>query len=214
MRVRPPERIEGATVLHDLRVGWRDFWSRTWLWVIVLQFGIVNAAWTGVMMVLGPAIAKAHLGGPAAWGAVLTASTVGFFSCGFLMLRWQPRRILRVATLAVFAMALPLVALARPEPLVIVIVCAFVAGFATEIFGVLWDTALQQEIPQDKLSRISSYDALGSWVLMPLGFAVAGPVSTAVGVRATFLGAAVLIVAATALALLSRDLRTIERTDF
>jgi predicted MFS family arabinose efflux permease len=108
-------------------------------------------------------------------------------------------------------MALPLVALARPAPLAIVIVCAFAAGFATEIFGVLWDTALQQEIPQDKLSRISSYDALGSWVLMPLGFAVAGPVATVVGARATFLGGAVLIVAATALALLSRDLRTIER---
>jgi MFS family permease len=211
MRVRPPERTEGTTVLHELRVGWHDFWSRTWLWVIVLQFGIVNAAWTGVMMVLGPAIAKSHLGGPAAWGAVLTASTVGFFSCGFLMLRWQPRRILRVATLAVFAMALPLVALARPEPLALVIVCAFLAGFATEIFGVLWDTALQQEIPQDKLSRISSYDALGSWVLMPLGFAVAGPVSAVIGARATFLGGAVLILAATALALLSRDLRTIER---
>jgi hypothetical protein len=70
---------------------------------------------------------------------------------------------------------------------------------------------VQQEIPQEKLSRISSYDALGSWVLMPLGYIAAGPVGAAVGPRATFIGAAVLTVVATGLVLLSRDVRTLER---
>ena len=74
----------------------------------------------------------------------------------------------------------------------------------TEIFGVLWDTTYQQEIPHDKLSRLSAYDAIGSWALMPLGFAVAGPVGAAVGTRATFIGAAVIVVIATSLVLLSR----------
>lgn len=204
-------RMQGSSVLHELREGWRDFWSRPWLWAIVIQFGLVNAAVAGTEAVLGPAVAKDHLGGAAGWGAVLAAQSIGLVSCGVLMLRWRPQRILRIATYSVFALALILVALAVPAPLPVVIASAFLTGFGIEIFGVLWDTAVMQEIPQEKLSRISSYDALGSWVLMPLGFILAGPIAAAVGTRATFAGAAVLTVGATALVLLSRDVRTLER---
>jgi predicted MFS family arabinose efflux permease len=200
-------------VFHDLRVGWHDFWSRRWLWAIVIQFGVVNALYTGTLFVLGPAVAKRHLGGPAAWAGVLVAIEAGVIASGLVLLRWKPRRLLRTATFGAFGLALPLVALARPEPLVVVIVAAFASGYLTEIFGVLWDTTYQQEIPHDKLSRLSSYDAIGSWALMPLGFAVAGPVGSAVGTRASFIGAAVIVVAATAVVLLSRDVRTLERRD-
>jgi MFS family permease len=211
MRLPAGLRMEGSTVLHELREGWRDFWSRPWLWAIVIQFGVLNAAQTGAVNVLGPAIAKRHLGGPAGWGAVLTAESVGLVLCGFVMLRWQPRRMLRVATYGVFPIALILVALAWPAPLPVVIASAFIMGFGIEIFGVLWDTTMQQEIPQEKLSRLYSYDALGSFVLMPIGYVVAGPLGEAVGDRATFLGAAVLVVVSTAAVLISRDVRTIER---
>ena len=200
-------------MFHDLRVGWRDFWSRPWLWSIVIQFGIVNAVYTGTLFVLGPAVAKRHLGGPAAWAGVLVAIEAGVIASGIVLLRWKPRRILRTATFGAFGLALPLIALARPEPLVLVIVAGFVAGYMTEIFGVLWDTTYQQEIPRDKLSRLSAYDAIGSWALMPLGFAVAGPVGAAVGTRATFIGAAVIVAAATSLVLLCRDVRVLERRE-
>ena len=211
MRVRPTERTEATTVFHDLRVGWRDFWSRQWLWSIVIQFGVVNALYTGTLLVLGPAVAKRHLGGPAAWAAVLVAIEAGVIASGLVLLRWKPRRILRTATFGAFGLALPLIALARPEALALVIVAAFAAGYLTEIFGVLWDTTYQQEIPHEKLSRLSAYDAIGSWALMPVGFAIAGPVGAVVGTRATFIGAAVTVVIATALVLLSRDVRTLER---
>ncbi len=211
MRVRPSERAEATTVFHDLRVGWRDFWSRPWLWSIVIQFGVVNAVYTGTLFVLGPAVAKRHLGGPAAWAGVLVAIEVGVIASGVVLLRWKPRRILRTATFGAFGLALPLLALARPEPLVLIIVAAFASGYLTEIFGVLWDTTYQQEIPHDKLSRLSAYDAIGSWALMPIGYAVAGPVGAAVGTRATFIGAALVVVVATALVLLCRDVRVLER---
>jgi MFS family permease len=204
-------RMEGSTVFRELRAGWRDFWLRPWLWAIVLQFGIVNAAQSGAVNVLGPEVAKRHLGGAAAWGTVLTAETAGVVLCGVMMLRWQPRLILRTATYSVFSIALILLALAVPLPFPLVVAAAFATGFGIEIFGVLWDTAMQQEIPQDMLSRLSSYDALGSWVLIPIGLAVAGPIGDAIGARATFLGAAGLTVGATLLVLLSRDVRTLER---
>ena len=211
MRVSAAERVPGSTVWHELREGWHDFWSRTWLWAIVLQFGVVNAAESGSVQVLGPEVSKEHLGGPAAWGAVLTATSIGLLLCGLLMLRWRPRRILLTATLAVFPLTLPLIALAIPAPLPVVIACGFAAGFFVEIFGVLWDTSMQQEIPPEKLSRLYSYDALGSWVLLPLAYIVVGPISAAVGTRATLLGCAILTIGATAPVLLSRDVRTLER---
>jgi MFS family permease len=204
-------RIEGSTFLHELRVGWHDFWSRTWLWAIVLQFAIVLAVETGSLNVLGPAVAKHHLGGAGAWGAVLAAESLGLVLTGTVMLRWQPRWILRTATFGVFPLALPLLALAWPAPLAVVIASAFLAGVGIEVFGVLWDTAMQQEIPGERLSRLSAYDALGSFILMPVGLAAMGPIASAIGERTAFLGSAAVIVTATALVLASRDVRTLER---
>lgn len=204
-------RLEGSTILHELRVGWRDFWSRTWLWAIVLQFAIVLAVETGSLNVLGPAVAKRHLGGAGAWGGVLAAESVGLILTGTVMLRWQPRKLLRTATYGVFPLALPLLALAWPAPLPVVVASAFLAGVGIEVFGVLWDTAMQQEIPGDRLSRLSAYDALGSFILMPVGLAVAGPVASVIGNRAAFLGAATVIVVTTSVVLASHDVRTLER---
>jgi MFS family permease len=205
-------RIEGSTVLAELRVGWRDFWSRPWLWAIVLQFGVVNAVENGAVQIFGPVVAKTHLGGAAGWGAVLTSTSVGLVLCGFLMLRWRPRRILFVATLAVFMLVLPLIALAIPFPLPLVMLAGFLAGFFVEIFGVLWDTAMQQEIPIDKLSRLSAYDALGSLVLTPIALAALGPIGGALGTRTTLFACAALTIGATLPVLLVREVRTLERS--
>ena len=138
--------------------------------------GSSNAATSGAVFVLGPNVAKHDLGGAAGWGPDphRPDGRVHRLS-GIFLLRWRPRRLLLTATLGAFGIALPSLALARPLPLIAVMVFAFIAGTCMEIFGVLWGTAAQQEIPQEKLSRISSYDALGSWALMPLGFAAAGP---------------------------------------
>jgi hypothetical protein len=49
------------------------------------------------------------------------------------------------------------------------------------VFAVGWATTLQQEIAPAKLSRVSSYDALGSYALAPVGTAVAGPLAATYG---------------------------------
>ena len=66
-------------------------------------------------------------------------------------------------------------------------------GVGIELFGIYWDTSLQQHVPREALSRVSSYDALGSWVLMPIGFAVVGPIASLVGTRETLIGASALV---------------------
>jgi hypothetical protein len=207
----PAAAVQTRSVLQDLREGWRDFWSRTWLWAIVVQFGVLNAVQTGAIDVIGPKIAKEHLGGPAGWGAFLTATSIGLVGSGVVLMRWRPRRLLLIATLACFPFALPLVALAIPAPESVLIATGLAWGFASEVFGVMWTVAMQQQIPRERLSRMYSYDMLGSFVLMPVGVALAGPIASVAGDRATLVGCAAFIVAATAPVLLSRDVRTLSR---
>jgi MFS family permease len=207
MRPLTVKREPRSSVLRELGEGWEAFRSRTWLWAIVIQFSFVNAVQSGSMNVLGPAIAKARLGGAAVWGAVLTAQAVGFVACGFLMLRLKVKRLLFVGTLCVFPMALPLLALAPPLPAVAIGACAFAGGASLEVFGVAWYTVLQREIPGRLLSRVSAWDEFGSVIFIPIALGVAGPVSNAIGARATLVGSATVIVAATALVLLAADVR-------
>jgi hypothetical protein len=86
-----------------------------------------------------------------------------------------------------------------------------VAGFCLEIFAVGWDTTMQQEIPGEMLSRVYSYDMLGSIALVPLGLAVVGPVADAIGTQETLYLTAALIVAATLPVFLVRDVRELRR---
>src|SRR5687767_13316401 len=65
-------RLVTASLLTDLREGWTEFRSRTWLWVVVVQFAFVNAAWSGATSALGPVVADDTIG-RAAWGLVLAA---------------------------------------------------------------------------------------------------------------------------------------------
>ena len=211
MRLPPVVRETATSFIHELAVGWREFRSRTWLWVIVLQFSLLLMVTMGAFSVLGPVVADEELGGAKAWGAILTAQAAGLVVGGLLGLRFRPRRMLAAATLGILVFPAPLIALGFPLGVPVIAAIAFVAGIGTEIFGLLWHTTMQQEIPAGKLSRVYSYDALGSIGLVPLGYALAGPVAEAVGVRATLWGAAALGIAVTLAVLLVRDVRTLER---
>ena len=206
-------RMEASNFFAELAEGWREFVSRAWLWSIVLQFGFVNAIQLGTEGVLGPAIAKDHLGGAAAWGLILTAESIGLILGGLILLRLRPRRMLLAATLGYLLTVPFLLGLAGPAPLVTLVVLAALAGIGTETFSILWETTFQQEIPEEKYSRVSSYDALGSFVLIPLGVAIAGPTAELIGTRATILTAAAVSVTATLAVLFVRDVRTITRRE-
>ncbi len=196
--------------LAELADGWREFASRTWVWAVVAQFCVVNAVNAGAVQVLGPVVADGTIG-RAAWGFVLAAQTVGALAGGVLAARWQPRRALLVGVAVTFADALPVVLLAQAPLVPPLLVAGFVTGIAVELFTVAWDVSLQENIPPDRLARVYAYDILGSLVALPVGTVAAGPLAAHFGTRATLLGAAVLLTAATAAALLSRDIRTLRR---
>jgi MFS family permease len=103
----------------------------------------------------------------------------------------------------------PGLALGVAPMLGVLIAASFIAGMGVAQFGVAWETTMQEHVPADKLARVYSYDMLGSYIAMPIGEVVVGPVGQAVGVEATLVGAAVLIGVAVLGMLASRDVRTL-----
>lgn len=199
-----------GSVLADLREGWAEFASRTWVWAVVAQFLVVNAALAGAEGVLGPVVADRTIG-RSAYGLVLAASAVGLVVGAVVALRYRPHRALRFGVIVILAMALPALGLALSPTIAVLAVTFFLSGIASDLFGVAWDVSLQQNITADRLARVYSYDALGSFLAIPLGQIVVGPLAAAVGTRTTLLGLATAVTVATGLALTSRSVRNLER---
>lgn len=206
-------RENAPSFIRELAEGWREFRSRTWLWLIVVMAGIGNMVWVASSSVLGPLVAKRELGGAAAWGLVVAMTSIGNVAGGLVSLRWRPKRLLLHGSLGLAGLPLLLGAFAVPAPLAVVAASAAVAGFGVELFGVYWVTALQQHISAEVLARVSSYDALGSFVLIPVGLTIVGPAADALGVSTTLWVAAAVSAATALLSLASRDVRTLTRTD-
>ena len=185
MRLPARVREAGSRFVDELREGWDEFRSRTWLWAIVVGAMAGNMARMGGLFVLGPVVAQKELGGASAWGAILAAESVGLVAGGLLALRLRPRRPLLAGQVALLAMAPTLALLAQPAPVAVIACAAFGAGVGLEVFSVFWDTTLQREVPLDVLSRVSSYDALGSFVAIPAGMTAAGPLADAIGLEQT-----------------------------
>jgi predicted MFS family arabinose efflux permease len=211
-RVRAPalERsAERVTFLGDLLHGWREFRSRTWLWTIVAQSSLVHLVAIAPFMALGAVIAKRSLGGAGAWSLILAVFAAGTLVGSVLSLRIRPRRPLVAATLWVSGLALPIVLLAMRLDAFVIAGGAFVAGVGLAVFGALWSTTLQREIPREALSRVSAYDWFGAIATVPVGFALAGVVSGAIGVTTVLWIGAATVIASSAVILAVPDVRRV-----
>ena len=213
VRERAPGGAASAGMLTELREGWSEFRSHTWLWVIVAQFCVVMMAWYGAFSVLGPVVAREHLGGPAAWGAITAADALGLIAGGLVSLRFTPRQPMLFVVLTGGAIAISPLSLAMVLPLPAMCVASFGLGVFVEMMMVQWTVTMARNIPSDKLARVSSYDVLGSVMAMPAGALIAGPLGAAIGTSRAQYAAAAVIVIASALALIPRDVRTIRSSD-
>lgn len=182
---------EPTTFLADLREGWREFVSRTWLWVVVVHAALFHLLVVAPLMVLGPVVADRELGGAADWGFIAASIGIGVILGSASASRLSPARPLFVAVLGFsIGEALLAIALGLPASTLVIAAVGFAAGATEGFIEVAWITALQQRVTASVLARVSAYDTMGSFVFFPIGFALAGPASDAFGIQSVLFFAA------------------------
>jgi MFS family permease len=206
-RPAPEDRLSTFTELRD---GWDYVRHTTWLWVVVLAFTFLNVIHTGAWFTLGPARAKETFG-PAGWGAILSAESVGLVVTTVVLLRRPMRRPLRSGMLGISLLSLPIVVLGGYPHVAVLLVCTFVAGAGTEVFSMGWNLAMQEHVPEDMLSRAFSYDALGSVMAVPIGQLAFGPLGIAFGYHDVLIVSGIAYAVICLLTLSSRSVRGLRR---
>lgn len=202
------EQLVVASLIEDLRLGWREFISHTWLWVIVLQFSLIVAAGESLFGLIGPAVTLDEMGGVSDWKHIATSFGLGTLTGGVVGMIVKPSHPMRFATCCVFFFSGTALAMIAPMPLPAIIIASFVAGLAGQIFSVLWYTSLQLHVPTHLLSRVSAYDHLGSIILAPLGIVAAGFAYDSLGYQTTLSIIAAMVILPTLAALCVKDVRS------
>ena len=201
-----------SSVLTDLRVGWTEFVSRQWVWVVVLGFCVLNVIFVACYRTLGPVIADDTFG-RTGWGIASACFGIGLIVGGVLMIRVKPQYPLRIGMLGILLGAPIMIVLALAPNTIMVAAMSLLVGISYEIFGIGWETALGQHIPIDKLSRVSSYDMLGSIIAVPIGQLMVGYVAAAAGITAVELYGAALYVVITVATLVVPSVWNLRRTE-
>ena len=207
----PVSRADRRPFLSELAEGFREVRRQSWLWWTIVVASLWVFLALAPLFVLGPLVAENELSGASSWAAILAAYGVGGVVGGLAALRSRPQRPLLVASL-LFAAEAPLPALlAVAPPTAVIAAAAFLGGVSSGVFEAVWNTTLQERVPDARLARVSALDWMGSLALLPVGYALAGPVSEAVGSDAVlWVAASAAVVGAAALAL-HRGVRAVRR---
>jgi MFS family permease len=198
-----------SSMLADLGEGAREVLRHTWLWLMIGQALVYHLFYGGAQNVLGPVVVGEGIG-RGAWGLALGAMMTGFVAGGLVCLRWRPRRALFAGAVMLTLTCLFPLAMALSDRVPVILAGAFLHGLGLSIFSVFWDLSIQQNIPEDKLSRVYSFDLVGSFVARPIGLALTGPVAEAVGVRTWLLVVAGALALVEVAALFSREVQRLE----
>jgi MFS family permease len=217
-RVRAPEipseqPAERNGMWSDLRVGAREVRSRAWVWVTLATFSVALFCGLAPWFVLGPAIAREQYGHLSVYGVIESAIGLGTIIGSILGISWRPRHPMRMAMFAAVIWPPAAILYATGVTLVLVLPATVLAGVGIALFDVWWLTALSERIPPQALSRVSSYDWMVSYALLPFGFLLAGPLAAQLGTVNVMAGGSALAFFAFALGMLPRETRSLERLD-
>jgi DHA3 family tetracycline resistance protein-like MFS transporter len=209
------ERLRGASVAKEIREGFAFVRSHAWLWGTLVSAAFAYLAFMGPTEVLLPYVVKNDLGGSASvLGLVFAAGGLGAILsavvCGG---RGLPRRNITWMyvfwTLATLAIAGYGLARASWQ----LMLACFLFNVLETAGTIIWATAKQRHVPSELLGRVSSFDWMISIGLLPVSFALTGPISALIGVRATLIAAGIVGGAITLAALFLPGMRAIERAD-
>jgi MFS family permease len=221
-RVRPRERgaapATGASgervgVWTSIREGAREVRSRAWVWATLASFCVALFCGLASWFVLGPIVAREQYGHIAVYGVLEAAIGFGTIIGSLAAIGWRPRYPMRLGILATLLWPLSAILYAAGVTLIVVIPACVLGGASFALFDVWWLTALAERIPPEALSRVTSYDWMVSYALLPLGYVLMGPLAAQLGAVNVLAGGAALAFVAFALGLLPRETRMLERLD-
>lgn len=215
-RVRSGEPVEGANKEHvgvwdSIREGGREVRARTWVWATLAAFCLALFFGLASWFVLGPVVAEKQYGHISVYGFVEAAIGFGTIIGSVAGVGWRPRYPIRLGMLATLLWPMSAILYAAGVTLVIVIPASVLGGAGFALFDVWWLTALAERIPPHALSRVSSYDWMFSLGLLPIGYAIMGPLAESLGAVNVLIGGAALGMVALALGLIPREVRMLER---
>lgn len=174
-----------STILDDLANGWKVFLSFPWIVAIVAAFSLIVMCWAAAENVLGPLIALKNFEGAKTWGIVLTVETFGYIAGSLLGMKIKPKYPMRFLMFMTLSISVYIWVLSGPMAVWAIAGAAFFWGLSLDLWGAIWTTALQREVPREALSRVSAFDGLGSLLLRPVGLAIAAPMADWLGITRT-----------------------------
>ena len=215
IRLAVPPRADAVVperFLDELRAGWGEFRRQTWIWTTIVFFGIGNFAGAS-LFVLGPLVMKEHYSGASSWAAILSLNGVGAIVGGLIALRWQPNHKLVASVVCAIPYGFQTLAIGLGLPFPLLLANSAFAGLSLALHLTFWFTVFQERVPEEARSRVNSYDALGSFVLIPVGSAIAGPIAGAIGARTTLTLSGVISLVCIAIVLAQPSVRRIDRLE-
>jgi hypothetical protein len=207
-------REEATSLLRDVREGFGFVRARPWLWATLVAAAIFLLAYWGPIDVLVPYRVRNELGGDAGdYGLILAFGGLGSIAAAALVgRRGLPRRHITVMYLSWAIGSLALVGLGVGTAVWQLMGFMFVEGAFFTAGIVIWGTLLQTHVPGELLGRVTSLDWFVSTSLVPISFALTGPVSGAIGVQSTLVLGGVIACTVTLAFLQVPGVRDLERS--
>lgn len=199
-------------MLANLRDGWQEFRSRSWLWGVILIWWVLGVFVWGPVTPLGAASVIAEHG-KAAFGYAEGAFGAGCILGGLVALRIRPARPLRGGGFAMFLFPMMPLAAALVPALPLLMLGYAVSGVGWAFWGVQWSTTVQTQIPQDRLNRVTAYEVGGSILAIPFGQVLSGPASAVFDIHDLLLAGSLISFGCAAALVLVRPIRGLVRRD-
>lgn len=186
-----PVTAAGTSMIRNLREGWHEFRSRTWMWSVILIWAVYGVLLFGPIYPLGSGLVTERLD-QQAYGFTMSAMGAGTIVGGLAAMRYRPARPLAAGAVALFGFAMIPLSYAAHASLPLLIGGHAVGGAAWAFWSVMWATSVQTQVPPAVLNRVSAYEVAGSVGTVPIGQALAGPAAALFGAETVLgVGAAV-----------------------
>ncbi|PKR84090.1 MFS transporter [Heyndrickxia camelliae] len=199
-----------SSIKQEFLEGMEVIVQRSWLWITILAFALINIFWGGIMKVLLPWLINVHYSfQPTVYGLVISASGAGAIVCGLifgLRKKWNYRGILTYISIAFTGVTFLLLPAFASVPFIMLLM--FLNGASNMLGGLIWETSLQELVPEEKFGRVASLDMLGSFGLLPVGYLMTGWVAEGIGEITTLIAFGSIIVLISVLVLFHKGIRT------